>query len=399
MAKRRSWWSNAALRQAIALTEGGGVSLLNLFRNGEDGFLFYPMSDLTRLFLLSNGSTGNAAVDTDPVGLDLDNHSWGDGVSLASVLAAATELLVPGSWTMSVVGGTSTATESPAGTLTLVPDGTNASRGDQSFTTVVGKTYRVIATVATSASAIQIGTAAGGTQNGTNTFNVGSNIFYFVATATTTYIRFIKTSAATSVISAISCKLVPGNHAPQATTTKRPLWNANGGKPYLAPDASDDALVTPFLPPAACTLAVACRFPATDATGRVVIGGGSSAGSKRCFIGKNDTSGKAAVGWGSETLVTNSGFGADLGVADHVIILTGDAVTRDLWIDNALVDSRAPTGGPDGTGGGLALACFNNNGVQGQFMGGRLYSALALNRRVTPSEIAIITSQFQRTYQ
>mgnify|MGYP006921389566 CR=1 FL=1 len=385
-------------RMGAARTKGGGVpDLLQLFRSGEDGFLFYPTSDLTRLLLLNTGNTGNVAADADPVGLDLDNHSWGVGTSLTAILAAQPELVVGGSWTMSVAGGTSTATESPAGTLTLVPDGANSSRGDQSFATVVGKTYRVVSTVATSASAIQIGTTAGGTQNGTTTFNVGQNIIYFVATATTTFIRFIKTSAATSVISAISCKLVPGNHALQATTTMRPFWKANSGKPYLAPDGSDDRLITPFIPTAACTIAVSCRFPATDASGRVMLGGGTSTGNKRCYIGKNSTDGKTVVGWGTESL--GVGFGSDLGIADHVILLTGDGTTRDLWVDGSLVDSRAPTGGPDGTGGGLAMGGYNNAGSPTTFSGGNLYAALALNRRVTPAEIALITSKFTGAYQ
>lgn len=385
-------------RMGAARTKGGGAlsDLLQLFRSGEDGFVFGPFTDLSRLFLLSNGSSGNVAADTDPVGLDLDRHSWGIGTSLTAILAAQTELLIAGSWTMSVAGGTSTATEGPAGTLTLVPDGTNPSRGDQSFATVVGKTYRVVSTVATSASAIQIGTTAGGTQNGTTTVNVGQNIIYFVATATTTFIRFIKTSAATSVISAISCKLVPGNHALQATTTKRPFWKANSGKPYLLMDGSDDTLVTPFLPTAALTIAAAVRFVTTGNI-QAAIGGGNSTGNNRVSLCL-DTLGKASFTWGAD-LATSHPQGSDITGADHALLLTGDAVSVDLWLDGTLLYSGAPNGTPSGGSGGLSVGSRNNAGSSVDQSNGRIYAALALNRRVTPAEIAVITSKFQGAYQ
>lgn len=383
----------------ITPNKGGGFSLASLFRAGEDGFLFYPMSDLTRLFLLSIGNSGNVAADTDLVGLDLDNHGWGAS-DLTATLAAQSELLVPGSWAPGTNGVGNTATNSPPGTLSLTNvDGTAfGAYADQSFATVVGKTYKLRGTVAGATAVYRIGTAQNGnTVQADTSAPIGSFETYFVATSTTTWVRVHRSGVGAIVVSAISCKLVPGNHALQATTTMRPLWKANSGKPYLSFDGSDDKLISPFIPTAACTLAIACRFPATDASSRIMIGGGTSTGNKRCFLGKNATDGKPIVGWGSEN--TNSGFGSDLGATDHVMLMTGDGTSRDLWIDGALVDSRAPTGGPDGTGGGVGLGEYNNGDSPSTLSAGNLYAALALNRRATPVEIAGITSLFQRTYQ
>ena len=61
--------------KSVLLFEGAGRSLVQLlFGNGEDGFLFYPASDLTRLYTTYQGPA-NVATDSDPTGLWLDNPS------------------------------------------------------------------------------------------------------------------------------------------------------------------------------------------------------------------------------------------------------------------------------------------------------------------------------------
>ena len=376
---------------------GLGAFFLNdlnsLFSSGEDGFLFYPQSDLTRQFLLSDGSTGTITTNADPVGLDLDNASWGSGTSLATVLAAATELLIAGSWTMSVVGGTSTAVESPAGTLTLTGDGTNMARGDQSFTTVIGKTYRLNFTAAGNTGPLSVGNGQGGAGLISATFALGQNTYYFVAAATTTWVRVSRTSVGTSVESAFSCKLVPGNHAIQATTTKRPLWTANAGKPYLLFDGVDDTLVSAFSPTAAMTMACAFNTPTISA---MMIGGGDSAGNRRAFLSL-DASGLLSGGWGTHTQTTIFG-GADIRSTDHVGLLTADAATADLYLDGALIYSAASSGTGSGGTGAMALGSFNNGGTPASWSNAREYAALALNRRVNQGEIALITQAFMATY-
>jgi len=382
--------------KALPLTpaKGGGFSLASLFRAGEDGFLFYPMSDLTRLFLLSNGSTGNAAVDTDPIGLDLDNHGWGAS-DLTATLAVQSELLVPGSWSMSVAGGTSTATESPAGQLNLNGDGTNQARGDQSFTTVVGKTYRLSFTSATTGASADVGTTQGAANVTTVAGGIGATTFYFVAQSTTTWVRLRRTSGLSTVTS-ISCKLVPGNHALQATTTRRPLYKTNSGKPYLSFDGSDDVLQSSFAPTAAMTMAIAFNS-ATD--GGILMGGGNSTGNFRAYVAAV-SGGKFAAGWGAQSSAVIQGGSGALN-SDHVGLMTVDATSVDLWLDGALVYSQPPSG--TGSGGGgvptVAIGGWNNGGTPSTWSAMRAYAALALNRRVTAAEITGITSLFQRTYQ
>lgn len=188
-----------------------------------------------------------------------------------------------------------------------------------------------------------------------------------------------------------------GNHATQSSASFRPAWYAGSGRPYILFDGSDDRLLTAFVPTAAVTLAIACRINASGAA-QLAIGGGASTGNHRCFLGAAVTSGKINVGWGSENAELTAG--PVVTGSDHVILLTGDAVTRDVWCDGALVSSAAPAGGagPDGTGGGVALGAYNSGGSQVIFMGGRIYGAMAINRRLSPPEITLATAQLKRMY-
>ena len=122
------------------------------------------------------------------------------------LVGAGAELLVPGSWTMSVSGGSATATESPSGTLNLTGDGTEFARGDQSFTTVVGRRYKFTWTSSSSSNTLKIGTAQGGNQL---LQQAGSSAtVYFTATTTTTWIRFERLSASLGTVSGLTCKEV-----------------------------------------------------------------------------------------------------------------------------------------------------------------------------------------------
>ena len=141
-------------------------------------------------------------------------------------------------------------------------------------------------------------------------------------------------------------------------------------------------------------MALACRI--TKGAAFVgMLGGGNSTGNKRAFIGL-DASGFLTVGWGTSVTETSP---VDRSGADAVIVVTGDGVSREVYLNGAVLTFAAMSGGPDGTGGALALGAYNNNGTPQNWAGGNLYAALALNRRVTPSEIAGITSILRSTYQ
>lgn len=106
-------------------------------------------------------------------------------------------------WTATNTGGSSFAWAS-AGTVNLTWDGTNATSIDQSFATVIGRTYTIrvaFRSVTTMTSRIDIGTSQGGSQNisGT-TLGVGPAYIRFVATATTTWVRIRGSGTAGSAV-------------------------------------------------------------------------------------------------------------------------------------------------------------------------------------------------------
>lgn len=114
-------------------------------------------------------------------------------------------LIIPGTWIMSVAGGTSTATEDPEGTVNVTGDGANAARGDQSFPTRIGQLYTVSLFVTGAGATSRIGTTIGGAEISPSTARpAGLNTFTFVATATLTWIRLFRTATSLSASSSIS---------------------------------------------------------------------------------------------------------------------------------------------------------------------------------------------------
>lgn len=369
-------------RMGAARTKGGGLSdLLQLFRGGEDGFLFYPQSDLTRLFLVSTGTTGNVAADADPTGLDLDNHAWASR-SYSQQVAQSTELVSNGGFA-SGTGWTAEAGWSiGAGVATCASGITNLY---QSGILTSGLYYLVtldITAYTSGALAIIGGAAVSG---------LGSKSVIIKASSAN---LVLNSGSFVGSIDNVSAKLIAGNHGQQATSTKRPLWNANSGKPYLSYDGVDDFLSTPFVIGAAATLAASFYVTAADGE---LLGGGATTGNLRAFLGI-DTTGKLCGAWGAQNQGVILG-GSDVRNANHVGLITADATSVDLYLDGALIYTGAPSGSPSGNTNACYLGAWNNAGSVVGPLTGREYAALALNRRVTPAEIALITSKFQGAYQ
>ncbi|MGK6312906.1 hypothetical protein [Neorhizobium sp. DT-125] len=183
-------------------------------------------------------------------------------------------------------------------------------------------------------------------------------------------------------------------NATQATSSLRPLWRANGGKPYLQPDAGDDRLLTTFIPTAALTLAFAGRLSGIN---QIVLGGGISPANNRAVLGTSGTGNVARVGWGASaealvgvTNITNS---------DHVVVMTGNADAIELYVDGIREANGIPSGTPAGTTSPVALCAYNNGNSQSLFAGGRQYAFLGLNRRVTFAEVTLITNKFRGAYE
>jgi hypothetical protein len=100
--------------------------------------------------------------------------------------------------------GTETMTIS-GGTLNLTGDGTNGAYADQSFPTVPGRQYVITQTTGTFAINVNVGTSQGGSQLiSANTPGVGTASMSFVATSTTTWLRYLRVAAGTVTIDNVS---------------------------------------------------------------------------------------------------------------------------------------------------------------------------------------------------
>jgi len=181
-----SLWDNSS---------GAGASPLALYANGEPGPWISP-SNIMSLFQDSIGTTPVTAYGQQ-VGLALDQ---------SNTMALGPEL-ISGSWTLTVAG-TATATEVPAGTLNLTGDGTNSAIADMSIATVIGATYKLTASGSGSAAGFQIGPTQGSSAIANGFFPAGPNTSTFVATSTTTWLRFNRSAVGTAVVTTISARQV-----------------------------------------------------------------------------------------------------------------------------------------------------------------------------------------------
>jgi len=188
----------------------GAWSPFSLFTSGAKG-AWYDPSDYTSLFQDSAGTTAVTAVES-PVGLMLDKSQGlvlGPELVITPYSGAAS-----GGWGFS--GNTITRDGITAGgtcTLTITARSSATARAQITFTVsgLSGDTF-----------SMQSGTGNAGSIS-TN----GAKSFIFDTTSTTG-IRFIAWGGGvgSAVISNISVKELPGNHASQATTASRPVLRA-----------------------------------------------------------------------------------------------------------------------------------------------------------------------------
>lgn len=129
------------------------------------------------------------------------------GISVREVLIGEVGANLAGSgYTMSTSGTGATATESPAGTLNLVPAAAGTARADYQITGLtVGATYLIGSTTETFAASVAVGTTQGASDVFGATTTVGiSSIYMFTATATTQWLRFSRgNTTGTAKVSAI----------------------------------------------------------------------------------------------------------------------------------------------------------------------------------------------------
>jgi hypothetical protein len=228
------------------LEAGGGFSPTQLFAAGEQG-AWYDPSDLSSMYQESTGVT--PAVVGQPVGLLLDKRLG---------LVRGAELVTNGTFGANVVGWTgvagSTATWS-AGRMAIAGPGAFPDVG-QSITTVATKLYEVTFdyTLVGASTAVYLnvdytgGLGAGVTvvqKTGLAALSSGSVRGVFRATGAATGIELLFDAAVGGTVDNVSVKLIPGNHAIQATAASRPtLLQDASGRYYLSFDGVDDGLAT-----------------------------------------------------------------------------------------------------------------------------------------------------------
>ena len=211
----------------------------------------------TKLKALAAAIAGMFAAPASP-GIWLDNADWNTGwfqdaagtipvtaveqplgliLSKDKGLALGAELITNGDFSNGLTGWSNsstlpaTATINGAGQLELYStSSTNALIG-MSFTTVVGKEYRVLLDIPAMTAnwlRVSIGTTGGGSEIFTKDFAKGTatQSIFFVATTTTTHISILNGWAGIDTIRSISCKQIAGNHVYQSTSGVRPVVSA-----------------------------------------------------------------------------------------------------------------------------------------------------------------------------
>lgn len=232
----------------------GGWTPLALFASSEQG-VWYDPSDFSTMFQDSTGTTPVTAVG-QPVGLILDKSK---GLALGTPIftedgVSASDWIYPGTNGGSVAAVSGEIKITCGNPLTALTD-------RLCYATlsglVVGVTYKVNSTFRnitdpvgsrlSVSSIIAAGDSTGAYVANLTTSPV-STALYFVATATTMYLRLICMDgggSATAGLSSATVQSIAGNHATQATAASRPLLQQDGsGKYYLDFDGVDDYLKT-----------------------------------------------------------------------------------------------------------------------------------------------------------
>ena len=208
-----------------------------LFANGEVG-VFYDCSDLTTMYQDSAGTTPVTAVE-QPVGLILDKSK---GLVLGPELVS----LLSGWGAQSGATIAYTASE-----LVVTANGTAFAGAAVNIDCVVGRTYKIKISASTSSLAPWQFAVSGKSSTVINILansSVSNLEVVFIATAVThSFGPYCPTGTSGAILTttAVSVRELPGNHATQATSTKRPVLKQDaGGHYYLLFDGVDDALAT-----------------------------------------------------------------------------------------------------------------------------------------------------------
>ena len=192
---------------------------------GSDQGLWYDPSDLSTLFQDAAGTTPVTAVE-QPVGLMLDKSK---GLVLGSELVVNGTFDTAENWTRVGVGGTASISGGAA-SITNVAGSFEAIGFSQSIPVVSGKTYLVTATF-TKSSAAGFARVSFGPVSVISSSATSGVLSGYVTSSTSSFTLAAfnpgnGSEAITVTIDNISVRELPGNHAFQTTSTKRPVLSA-----------------------------------------------------------------------------------------------------------------------------------------------------------------------------
>lgn len=371
----------------------GSFDPASMFTPTTPGWV-YDLSDFSTLFQDSAGTTPVTAVE-QPVGLVLDKSQG---------LVLGPELVTNGTFDTNITGWTGTTAGGvvswDAGRLKIVNQGAGYGYSTAPIQVVAGRTY-LLSGVRSGASSsnISITKLATGTDSiYAGTTGAGPMEATFVADATAT--RYVSVRVQTSAVGGnaefdnISVKLLPGNHASQPTSTKRPLLKVDGtGHYYLKGDGIDDFMST-----------AAIDFTGTDA---ISYWGGvqklSDTNAGVVFeLGTNSATVNGTFGLLAPHTGTSSTFAFNSrGTAYAQAVATGYAspysgtisVANDISTPSLSIavnaDAAVVNTNTQGTGNYSKLPVyFMSRAGTSNFFGGQEYSSILLGRAATPTEAA-----------
>ena len=332
-----------------------GFNPASLFANGEEG-AWYDPSDLSTLYQTATGTTPVTAAG-QPVGLMLDKSKGGlSATELVDAFTLGTGWTYAGG-VLSCDGSTSNqsateTTNATSGQYYLVTFDVNHVSGLMQVRT--GDTF--VATIGSS----------------------GVRTYIIKAAAASSIIRFTATTPAfTGTIDNISVRELPGNHATQSSSAKRPILQSSGGLYYLDFDGADDWMRTTFGAAQAQpnTIAAALKFDQGSRNEFVVDG----VSTDRNAIYKTTTDLQLFAG----SSITDP---SAAGTTELVALGHLNTTSSELRVDG----SQVVTGDVGSNQwGGVTLGADSSDTL---WLDGRIYGFVGVNRTLTAGEIDDVES-------
>jgi len=209
-----------------------GFNPASLFGNG----VWLDRSDIFTLFQDAAGSTPvTAATQLDALKLD---KSQG--------LVVGPQLVANGDFANGATGWSVSAQSSIVGGVArIVSTDGSFQQVAQSKTFGIGTYELKFDVTARTSGAVSFSFSGAGVNIGSVASAVGSyKLVFFVAAEVSSTLAFFRAGVTDISIDNVSVRLLPGNHATQATAAKRPTYQTSAGLHWLAFDGVDDAMAT-----------------------------------------------------------------------------------------------------------------------------------------------------------